>query len=349
MMRKYVFHILLSLTLISCSNDIVQNSDCDTAIPHDLSMFVLCEGLYGYNNASLWGIGESASSEVFACRNSRKLGDTANDLLKITDSTFIIIVSTSNEIVKIDRKGQIIGSFQVKGPGHFLKKGCIINDSSIAITDIYGDKVYVFNHSAMSLDSLYIPNLCAPDGIAFGNGQIMIANSGYGVFRKDELNASTVVLYDMSSKQSRFKKTGINPQSVFHDDNTKRWFVQYAHLTTLPDSVGGFIAFDESLNQVAHYRGQFIGTPIRHQGAMHALQGKVIIRLHDIENKIDTVFANLSRNQWYRIGSIQNRLYICNARNYTLPGTVLFLNEQSNAIQKEVSVGINPSIVIDID
>ena len=163
------------------------------------------------------------------------------------------------------------------------------------------------------------------------------------------MNASTVVLYDISSKQSRFKKTGINPQSVFHDDNTKRWFVQYAHLTTMPDSVGGLIILDESLNQIAHYRGHFIGTPIKHKSAIHALQGKAIVRLQDTIDKVDTVFVNMSRNQWYRIGAIQNRLYICNARNYTLPGTIMFLNDQSNGIIREVAVGINPSIVIDIE
>lgn len=346
MMRKYILLLVLSFTWISCTNDIVQMSNCEDAIPSNVSMLVLCEGMYGYDNASLWGIGETEASELFVCRNSRKLGDTANDLIRISDSTSIIIVSTSNEILKIDRNGTIISSFQVEGPGHFLKKGCIINDSSIAISDLYADKIYLFNHADMSLDSLSIPNLCAPDGIAYGNGNIVIANSGYGVFRKNEMNASTIAIYDVNTKSSRFVKTGVNPQNVTYDTSTKRWMIQYAHLTTIPDSNGGLVVLNQAFTELYHLRGQYIGMQVRKQEYLYALCGKSIIRINDSGNVLDTVLVNDTRNQWYRIGLIQNRLYICNARNYSLPGSILFLNEQSSAILREVTVGINPSSAI---
>lgn len=341
------FCIILLLTVSSCSNDIVQPSDCGLNIPRQLDMLVLCEGVYGFDNASLWGIGKSQSADVFSCKNGRKLGDTANDLIKISDSMSIIIVSTSNEIIKISHKGEILASFQVKGPGHFLKKACTINDSLIAITDLYGDKVYIFNHVAMSLDSLNSTNLCAPDGIAFGEGHLVIANSGYGVFRKDELHASTITIYDVNSKNSRFVKTGINPQSITYDQSAKRWMIQYAHLTTMPDSTGGLLVLNQAFTELYHLRGQYMGMQVRKQEYLYALCGKSIIRINDSGSVIDTVLVNGNRNQWYKIGLIQNRLYICNARNYTLPGSILVLNDQSTVIEQEISVGINPTIVIE--
>lgn len=341
------FCIILLLTVSSCSNDIVQPSDCGLNIPRQLDMLVLCEGVYGFDNASLWGIGKSQSADVFSCKNGRKLGDTANDLIKISDSMSIIIVSTSNEIIKISHKGEILASFQVKGPGHFLKKACTINDSLIAITDLYGDKVYIFNHVAMSLDSLNSTNLCAPDGIAFGEGHLVIANSGYGVFRKDELHASTITIYDVNSKNSRFVKTGINPQSITYDQSAKRWMIQYAHLTTMPDSTGGLLVLNQAFTELYHLRGQYMGMQVRKQEYLYALCGKSIIRINDSGSVIDTVLVNGNRNQWYKIGLIQNRLYICNARNYTLPGSILLLNDQSTVIEQEISVGINPTIVIE--
>lgn len=341
------FCIILLLTVSSCSNDIVQPSDCGLNIPRQLDMLVLCEGVYGFDNASLWGIGKSQSADVFSCKNGRKLGDTANDLIKISDSMSIIIVSTSNEIIKISHKGEILASFQVKGPGHFLKKACTINDSLIAITDLYGDKVYIFNHVAMSLDSLNSTNLCAPDGIAFGEGHLVIANSGYGVFRKDELHASTITIYDVNSKISRFVKTGINPQSITYDQSAKRWMIQYAHLTTMPDSTGGLLVLNQAFTELYHLRGQYMGMQVRKQEYLYALCGKSIIRINDSGSVIDTVLVNGNRNQWYKIGLIQNRLYICNARNYTLPGSILLLNDQSTVIEQEISVGINPTIVIE--
>lgn len=341
--------IILFLTISSCSNDIVQPDGCDSNIPHQLDILVLCEGLYGFDNASLWGIGKSESAELFSCKNGRKLGDTANDLIKISDSLNIIIVSTSNEIIKISNQGKIVSSYQVKGPGHFLKKSCIINDSLIAITDLYGDKVYVFNHVAMSLDSLNIPNLCAPDGIAFGDGHLVIANSGYGVFRKDELNAGTITIYEVNTKSSRFVKTGVNPQSITYDQSTRQWIIQYAHLTTMPDSTGGLLVLNQAFTELYHLRGQYIGMQVRKQEYIYALCGKSIIRINDSGSVLDTILVNDTRNHWYRIGLIQNRLYICNARNYTLPGSVLLLNDQSTVIERELSVGINPSVVIGLD
>jgi hypothetical protein len=339
--------IILILTISSCSNDIVQPDDCDSNIPGQLDMMVLCEGLYGFDNASLWGIGKSESADLFSCKNGRKLGDTANDLIKISDSLNIIIVSTSNEIIKVSNQGKIVSSYQVKGPGHFLKKACNVNDSLIAITDLYGDKVYVFNHVAMSLDSLNITKLCAPDGIAYGEGYLVIANSGYGVFRKDELNAGTITIYDVNTKSSRFVKTGINPQNVTYDRSAKRWMIQYAHLTTLPDSTGGLVVLNQAFTELYHLRGQYMGIQVRKLENTYALCGKSIIRINDSGNVLDTLLVNNTRNQWYRIGLIQNRLYICNARNYTLPGSVLLLNDQSTMIEREMSVGINPSIVIE--
>jgi len=341
--------IILILTISSCSNDIVQPDDCDSNIPGQLDMMVLCEGLYGFDNASLWGIGKSESADLFSCKNGRKLGDTANDLIKISDSLNIIIVSTSNEIIKVSNQGKIVSSYQVKGPGHFLKKACNINDSLIAITDLYGDKVYVFNHAAMSLDSLNLTNLCAPDGIAYGEGHLVIANSGYGVFRKDELNAGTITIYDVNTKSSRFVKTGINPQNVTYDQSTKRWMIQYAHLTTMPDSTGGLVVLNQAFTELYHLRGQYMGTQVRKLEYIYALCGKSIIRINDSGSVLDTVLVNDTRNQWYRIGLIQNRLTICNARNYTLPGSVLLLNDQSTMIEREISVGVNPCVLIGVD
>jgi hypothetical protein len=194
---------------------------------------------------------------------------------------------------------------------------------------------------------LKLTNLCAPDGIAYGEGHLVIANSGYGVFRKDELNAGTITIYDVNTKSSRFVKTGVNPQNVTYDQFTKRWMIQYAHLTTMPDSTGGLVVLNQAFTELYHLRGQYMGMQVRKQEYHYALCGKSIIRINDSGSVLDTVLVNNTRNQWYRIGLVKNRLYICNARNYTLPGSVLLLNDQSTVIEREMSVGINPAIVID--
>ena len=125
--------------------------------------------------------------------------------------------------------------------------------------------------------------------------------------------------------------------------------IQYAHLTTMPDSTGGLVVLNQAFTELYHLRGQYMGIQVRKLENTYALCGKSIIRINDSGNVLDTLLVNNTRNQWYRIGLIQNRLYICNARNYTLPGSVLLLNDQSTMIEREMSVGINPSVVIGLD
>ncbi len=115
----------------------------------------------------------------------------------------------------------------------------------------------------------------------------------------------------------------------------------------MPDSTGGLVVLNQAFTELYHLRGQYMGIQVRKLENTYALCGKSIIRINDSGNVLDTLLVNNTRNQWYRIGLIQNRLYICNARNYTLPGSVLLLNDQSTMIEREMSVGINPSIVIE--
>lgn len=309
---------------------------------------VLCEGMYGYDNATLWGINDAQSFEFFSCKNNRRVGDTANDLLAINDSTFIIIVSTSNEIMKINREGTILAYYQVRGSGHFLKQACILNDSHIAITDLYADKVYTINHYSMTLDSLPIKGLCAPDGIAYGNGIIAICNSGYGIFRKNEQNASTITFYNLENGSVVYRPTGINPQHLIYNPSSKHWLIQYAHLTTQPDSLGGLQLYDKAFNHIGGIRGMYIGKPTLFNDVYHALNGKMIVKLTPNFDDMDTVLINQTTDQWYRIGSVGNQMYICNARNYTLPGSVSFYDQNYRMIGSKHLVGINPSTVLSI-
>ena len=334
-----IIYFISILFFFSCSEVTPVQEEC-FEVP-GIEYLVLCEGMYGYDNASLWGIGNGIAKEIFRCSNNRRLGDTANDMLKVNDSIFILIVSTSNEIIKIDKVGKLLHSIQMKGEGHFIKQACVINDSVLALTDLYADKVYILNHKSMILDSLSIPGLCAPDGIAYGDGKIIICNSGYGIFRKNETNASTITIYDLNSKTYVFTKTGINPQNVCYQN--LHAIVQYAHLTTEPDSVGGLQLFDLQSNNVAQIKGKYIGKPIFHQNRLICLEGTKIIALSPDFSKIDTVYNNNSNEQWYRIGIVHDQVYICNARNYTLPGYINLLNSNYTLLDQRYLVGINPS------
>lgn len=332
---------------MSCTEELPVQEQC--ADNSHIEYLVLCEGMYGYDNASLWGIGNGISSEIFRCINNRRLGDTANDLVKIDDSTFIIIVSTSNEIIKINREGVMLQSIQLKGEGHFLKQACVINDSMVAITDLYADKVYTLNHRLFTIDSLPISGLCAPDGIAYGNGKLAICNSGYGIFRYNEKNASTITMYDLNTGATLYSKTGTNPQNVLYFPSQSSWIVQFAHITTEPDSLGGLLSFSADLKLIMNVSGAFIGKPVLHRNTILCLEGSMLISYTADFSKKDTLLVNEYNDQWYRIGIVKDQVYICNARNYTLPGYISFLNADYALLPSRIMVGINPAKMIAIN
>ena len=331
---------------MACTDELPVQEPCTDR--SRIEYLVLCEGMYGYDNATLWGIGNGISSEIFRCSNNRRLGDTANDFLQVDDSMFIIIVSTSNEIIKINREGTLLQSIQVKGEGHFLKQACIINDSMVAVTDLYADKVYTLNHRLFTIDSLPISGLCAPDGIAYGKGKLAICNSGYGIFRKNEKNASTIAIYDLNTRSTFYSKTGVNPQNVMYYPSLSSWIVQYAHLTTEPDSLGGIQLFDENNTLIKNISGKFVGKPVVHRNALLCLDGLMLTSFTADLSRKDTLLINDSNDHWYRIGIVKDQVYICNARNYTLPGYISFLNADYTLLPNRINVGINPAKIIAI-
>ena len=345
-MNSQFIILIIILLLSSCADEVLLQEQCKDVTSPDY--LVLCEGMYGYDNATLWGIKEGQSVELFSCRNNRRLGDTANEILAVNDSTSIILVSTSNEIIKINREGKLIASFQLRGSGHFLKQACILNDSVIAMTDLYADKVYTINHYTMRFDSLPIKGLCAPDGIAIGNSTIAICNSGYGIFRKNEQFASTVAFHDLNTGSTIHRATGINPQYIAFLKEHNQWLIQFSHLNTEPDSLGGMQVFDGTYNLVREIRGKFIGKPITVNSLLHCLNGNMVVSYSPNLDVLDTVLVNQTRDQWYRIGSIRNVMYICNARNYTLPGSIQFYDAKYQVIGSKYVVGINPSTVVSL-
>lgn len=106
--------------------------------------------------------------------------------------------------------------------------------------------------------------------------------------------------------------------------------------------------FDGTYNLVREIRGKFIGKPITVNSLLHCLNGNMVVSYSPNLDVLDTVLVNQTRDQWYRIGSIRNVMYICNARNFTLPGSIQFYDTKYQVIGSKYVVGINPSTVVSL-
>lgn len=354
MVRLIITYIAITALLFSCDTSIQPNQTCDMVNANGEGIFVLCEGLYGYNNATLWFSDMTNSEDVFSCANNgRKLGDTANDLLKINDSTFAIIVSSSNEVFVCNRKGKIIRAGYIPESGHFLKKGALFNDSILFISDLYADLIWKVNLISMKFDTLINNTLCAPDGIEIHENILAICNSGYGVFRYKEPYAGTVLFYDLNTKKSIVKTIGPNVQNITYSPKTQSWLAQYSHLTTQKDSIGGLVELSALNYQVKSFqRGKYSSKVIlaQDQSALYAIVDNSLYR-RSIENdvfseKIDLILRNETIDSWYRVFLLKNSLCIFNAGNFMVNGNIMIVDPEKKILSSRISVGLNPNTLI---
>lgn len=144
-------------------------------------VYVLCEGLYGMNNTSLfcWDVksGETEKN-MFRDRNSRGLGDTGNDL-EIYGGKMYAVMNGSNLIEVMDARTALslkqINMVDEDGVGRQPRYVCA-----------YGGKIYVasFDNTVCRIDtsSLEVEAVVEvgrnPDGICASNGKLYVSNSG---------------------------------------------------------------------------------------------------------------------------------------------------------------------------
>ena len=351
MAHPFSFCIILFLLLHSCTNQIEPIPDT-CIINENTGVFILCEGLYGYNNSSLWYHADLSSPpiNIFPCKNNGyTLGDTANDIIKINDSLMALIISTSNEIHIINSKtAKVIRSIVIEGNGHFLKKGVILHDSLLLVTDLYADIVYQVNINSTEYIPLINQQLCAPEGIAIFGNTIAICNSGYGIFRYKEPYAGTVLFYDINTHQYTSVKTGLNPQSIYYSIPSNTWLVLYSHITSMKDSVGGITEIEaHSLNPIREHKETFTGKGF-YDTSLHILYAISKKGIHHIQSQNSTfkdslIIPAIIGNQMYGIARNQSNLYILNARNFMVSGQILIYDLLTNRYIYSHEIGINPS------
>ena len=181
-------------------------------------LYVLCEGLYGMNNSTLYSremqTGES-KRDVFREKNARGLGDTGNDM-GIYGSKLYIVMNGSNLIEVTDARTALslkqIPLVDAQGIGR--------QPRYIAFSD---GKAYVcnFDNTVCRIDTATLEVEAVtevgrdPDGICVSGDYLFVSNSG-GLDFPDCDNTISVV--DLASfKEIKKIEVGRNPYTIEAD------------------------------------------------------------------------------------------------------------------------------------
>lgn len=161
-------------------------------------LLVLCEGLWGMDNSCIAYIDSTGVTNKWFQQNNpgMKLGDTGNDILLVNDTLIAISVNWSNIIQYISPSGKAITATE-----DIPNNRRLATDGRYLYVTSYADHGYV---AKIDLKTKQITDTChtgyEPEGIAFYDGRLYVANTGgYSFQEKDHSYESTVSVIDAAT------------------------------------------------------------------------------------------------------------------------------------------------------
>lgn len=359
-MNKKISIILLTLTFIACVKEPTEPTNAPPKFESS-GVYILCEGLWGMNNASLSRysfLEDNIYNNLYEkVNNGLKLGDLANDLVTYKGKGYIS-VSTSKTIEVFDlttciNKGRII--FEDKGEP---RKIIIINDSTAYVTRLSSHSITKFNPTTLDVTSNKIIVGPAPEGITSFDNRVLVVNSGYGDYLANAPKASTISVIDINSDlEIATIQTGTNPIEILYNRNRNAFYVAYLNLPSLRekyDSLGGIIEYDADSYQILrHWRCNPRSLILSQNGdSLLFLDDNTItlIKLNVSNAHKKPIITNPNVNEiWYCINyhSSDGSIWIGNAKNYVVAGeliiykSILDLNNY-----RKYPVGVNPNKIV---
>ena len=157
-------------------------------------IYVLNEGLFGRNNASLTFYDRATGSvyqNYFQQVNAGlKLGDTANSLTVFNDLAYVVMNGSNTvEIMEI-ATAKSRGRIRLQG-NPSPREAVILSDTLGFVTALYSDEVIRFNPAAKQ-ETGRIRVGPAPEGLVVSGERLYVANSGLGDIRAAEPGAGTL-------------------------------------------------------------------------------------------------------------------------------------------------------------
>ena len=358
--RKIVVSIIVMLIifLVSCVEQPVGNPQNTVDSVGLKGVFVLCEGLWGMDNASLsvynFDNGKLTNDYFGIQNNGLRLGDLANDIVVASDTVLIAVSGTKTiESFRLST-GKSLGRIILEGRS-CPRKICVINDSIGFFTDLYDNSIIEFNYKKMELTGNRIIVGPAPEGICSASNNIFVANSGYGDYMADKPLAGTVSVIELKSKTVIKSLINLpNVIDVFYNRQFNRLYAVYNNLPSLKDSLGGIVEFNgTTFGEIRRWRLYAKSLCASESGDTLFFLNNIgigILEINSQNSEVRQLIINNNPNEkWYALSyrTIDKTLWVGNALNYQVEGELLIfdLNSKSSPFIK-LKVGINPNRIV---
>lgn len=361
-MKNILSIILILAVFLSCIRTPTQPED-NTFITGNNGIFILCEGLWGSDNATLDRLDPSSGTIVndyFRKANpGQRLGDTASDI-EIKGDTVYVSVSTSSTIEVFSKiNGKSFG--RIFFPKNSQPRDIVIvNDTLAFVSLLFKNAIAKFNPSTLEFKGEVINVGPFPEGIARLGELIFVANSGYGDFFHTAEKAGTLSIISINQMREIANIfCGKNLIEVLANPKNQKIYAAYYNLPSLVDSLGGIIELDARTYQISrHWRmrptdivlSPTMDTLYFLQGNTNAVSGVFFIALNKQNASIEQKIINKFPDQiWYSLtispdGSL---IYVGNAKRFTTNGQLLIFRNKLDSIPLKIyPSGVNPNKIL---
>lgn len=340
---KILAFAFIATTIVSCAKD-----DIQVEIPVVRSGFyILNEGGFNSNNSSLdyYNLDNgSLTSNFFAQKNKRGLGDTGNDA-QIYGSKMYIVMNASNTVEVINAKTAVsIKQLDFKNNGIGRQPRYIVFDKNKAFVSSYDGTIAVIDTASLTIEK-YITVGRNPEQMAIANNKIYVANSGgldYPNYDK------TVSVVDLNTLTEIKKITVVlNPGGVTATSDGRI----YIKSTGDYDKIKPSLTIIDSKTDEVKSTKEFSGSGMTIVGDKAYFLASTGVREYDLRTETVTNENIITDGTTYKIGyglsydKVNNQFFVCDAQTYSGTGVVLCF-DKAGKLQYKINAGVLPSKVI---
>ena len=298
------------------------------------------EGNFQYGNASLSGYNKNTKEVVnnlYQNINQEPIGDVLHSISHIEHQLFLV-VNNSGKILVIDDES-FLKNYEINNltsPRKIIK----VDNSKFYITDIYANKIFIYNQYDNSLDEITLSGW--NEDMLMQNGKVFVGNITNNMIYV--INSSDDLIIDSIH-------VGTSPVSIQEDSRGNLWVLSQGNLIL---NENPSIAIIETQNHsviksfyLENNQSYSSHLNIDNETNKVFLINKHIYKFQNLDDTIPQLILPNNNNNFYnlRINPYNKDLYITDAKDYIQNGSLIIIDSIGN-FKEVIETGIIPKSII---
>lgn len=346
-LKSVIFALAACFVAFSCDNDEPEKGNAGTDAALQGVIYVLNNGNWGSNDANvlLYDLATgTAAPDFFYTTNKQHLGDLGQDIA-LVGNEYYIAVNGSQVIFVTDYNMKVKRQIVAEADGAKLSPRCFaVGGGHVYVTYYEG---YLGEIDPADYSVRTTPVGSNPEGVAYADGVIYVANSG-GANYPDYDNTISVVDAAKFCEERRYE-VNLNPQNIVASPNGTMLYV---------NSFGNYGDIPAKLQTLSTTSGEVKDLPYDNVKAICAGKGGVLyvatgdydenyqvtarLYCHDMQrDESKGLFCDDVISSFYSL-SYSNGLVFVGQSDYQTNGDVSVYDESGKRLLKLDAQGLNP-------